>query len=62
LRARVDVLSTRLFAGRTIVRVRSDSLPEAGFEPAAPELDDAYFAAIHDPGQRSTSDDAKAAS
>ena len=40
------VLSTKLLAGRTVVRVVSDSLPEAGYEPAEPGLEDVYFAAM----------------
>ncbi len=45
------VLSTRLFAGRTTVRVRADARPGPDFEPAVAELDDAYFAAIHAPAK-----------
>jgi len=40
----VDVLSTRLSAGRTAIRVIADTAPD-GFEPVAPTLEDAYFAA-----------------
>jgi ABC-2 type transport system ATP-binding protein len=40
------VLSTRLFAGRTRVRVFADSRPDASFEPAAADLEDVYFATI----------------
>ncbi|HEY2511412.1 MAG TPA: ABC transporter ATP-binding protein [Polyangiaceae bacterium] len=41
-----DVLSTRLFAGRTRIRVHAGARPDASFEPAAPDLEDVYFAAI----------------
>jgi ABC-2 type transport system ATP-binding protein len=41
-----QVLSTRLFAGRTRVRVFADARPDASFEPIAPDLEDVYFAAI----------------
>jgi ABC-type multidrug transport system ATPase subunit len=37
------VLSTRLLAGRTVVRVYAEALPGAGFEPAEPGLEDVYF-------------------
>jgi ABC-2 type transport system ATP-binding protein len=40
------VLSTKLLAGRTVVRVLSDRRPEAGYELAEPGLEDVYFAAL----------------
>jgi ABC-type multidrug transport system ATPase subunit len=40
------VISTKLFAGRTVVRVHSDAVPAAGFEPAEPDLEDVYFSAM----------------
>jgi ABC-type multidrug transport system ATPase subunit len=40
------VLSTKLLAGRTVVRVLADARPEAGYEPAEPGLEDVYFAAM----------------
>ena len=40
------VISTRLFAGRTIMRVCSDTQPGAGFEPAEPDLKDVYFSTM----------------
>ncbi len=40
------VLSTRLFAGRTRVRVFADARPEGAFEPVPADLEDVYFAAI----------------
>jgi hypothetical protein len=42
IRARHTVLSTRLKAGSTEIRVLSDTQPE-GMQPAAPELEDVYF-------------------
>lgn len=45
-RQRFQLISTRLFAGRNIVHVYSDSLPEPGFEPVKPDLEDLYFATI----------------
>jgi ABC-2 type transport system ATP-binding protein len=40
---RFTVLSTRLAGGKTVVHVLADALPEAGFEPVAPDLEDVYF-------------------
>ena len=40
------VISTKLLAGRTVVRVYSDAAPGLGFEPAEPELEDVYFSAL----------------
>ncbi|WP_265570928.1 ABC transporter ATP-binding protein [Sphingomicrobium nitratireducens] len=40
-----DVISTRLFAGKTIVHVLSDTQP-AGYEPVEGGLEDVYFATL----------------
>ena len=40
------VISTKLLAGRTLVRVYSDGTPGAGFEPAEPDLEDVYFSTM----------------
>lgn len=40
------VLSTRRFAGRTLVRVHAESRPEGAFEPVEPQLEDVYFIAM----------------
>jgi ABC-2 type transport system ATP-binding protein len=45
IRARHTVLSTRLKAGATEIRVLSDTQPE-GMQPAAPELEDVYFSTL----------------
>jgi ABC-type multidrug transport system ATPase subunit len=45
MRARHTVLSTRLKAGSTEIRVLSDTQP-AGMQPAAPELEDVYFSTL----------------
>ena len=37
------VISTKLLAGRTVVNVHAHSLPDAGFEPVEPDLEDVYF-------------------
>jgi hypothetical protein len=45
IRARHTVMSTRLKAGATEIRVLSDAQPE-GMQPAVPELEDVYFSAL----------------
>jgi ABC-2 type transport system ATP-binding protein len=50
--ARHGVLSTRLFGGRTRVRVHADARPDASFEPAEADLEDVYFATIKGLGDR----------
>ncbi|HEX8273957.1 MAG TPA: ABC transporter ATP-binding protein [Longimicrobiaceae bacterium] len=40
------VVSTRLLAGRTLVRVFGGAAPGPGWEPAEPELEDVYFGAM----------------
>ena len=40
------VISTKLLAGRTVVRVHSATPPGDGFEPAEPDLEDVYFSAL----------------
>jgi ABC-type multidrug transport system ATPase subunit len=44
---RHNVISTRLFAGRTVVHVLSDANPGAGFEPAPGGLEDVYLATVN---------------
>jgi ABC-type multidrug transport system ATPase subunit len=43
---RFRVISMRLMAGRTLLHVLGDGLPEPGFEPVVPDLEDCYFATI----------------
>jgi ABC-2 type transport system ATP-binding protein len=43
------VIATRLQAGRVRVHVLADALPEAGFEPAEPGLEDVYFSTLAAP-------------
>ncbi|MGH9496973.1 MAG: ABC transporter ATP-binding protein [Candidatus Sulfotelmatobacter sp.] len=45
-RERLQLISMRLFAGRTLIHVLSDLQPETGFEPTAPDLEDLYFATV----------------
>ncbi|NIR43333.1 MAG: ABC transporter ATP-binding protein [Gemmatimonadetes bacterium] len=40
------VISTKLFAGRTVARVYADAAPGPDFEPAEPDLEDVYFSTI----------------
>jgi ABC-2 type transport system ATP-binding protein len=40
------VISTKLLAGRTLVRVHADAAPGPGFEPAEPDLEDVYFSTM----------------
>ncbi len=40
------VISTRLSAGRTVIRVLADGPPADDFQPVAPSLEDVYFAAL----------------
>ena len=42
-----NVISTRLFAGRTVVHVLSDTHPGTGFEPAPGGLEDVYLATVN---------------
>ena len=40
------VISTKLLAGRTVVRVHSETQPGAEFESAEPDLEDVYFSTM----------------
>ena len=44
--ARFEVISTRLFAGSTIINVLADSDPGEGFEAAEGGLEDVYFSTL----------------
>ncbi len=46
LRARLDVISTRLRAGRTVVHVVADGCPDPDFEAVEAELQDVYFSTL----------------
>jgi ABC-type multidrug transport system ATPase subunit len=46
LEAQRHVVSRRLLAGRTAIRVLADAPPGDGFEATAPDLEDVYFAAL----------------
>ena len=45
-RGSLDVISTRLRAGETLVHVVADAQPEAGFEPVTAGLEDLYFSTL----------------
>ena len=45
-RAKLDVISNRLFAGRTVIHVLADSDPGDGFEPIEGGLEDLYFSTL----------------
>src|SRR5215469_12407892 len=45
-REKHQVISMRLFGGRTIVHVFSPERPDSTFEPVTPDLEDLYFATI----------------
>ncbi|WP_022824391.1 ABC transporter ATP-binding protein [Hymenobacter norwichensis] len=46
LQARHQVISSRLFAGKTVVHILADSAPDGDSEAVAPDLEDVYFAEI----------------
>jgi hypothetical protein len=46
VRARYRVISTRLFAGRTVIHVASDADPGDGFTPVVGGLEDVYFSTL----------------
>lgn len=45
-RARYEVISTRLFAGKTVIHVVADSRPGEDFEAAPGGLEDVYFSTL----------------
>ncbi len=45
-RARYEVISTRLYAGRTVIHVLADADPGDGFEPEPGGLEDLYFSSL----------------
>jgi ABC-2 type transport system ATP-binding protein len=47
VRARRQVISTRLFAGRTVVHVLADSDPGDGYAPVEGGLEDVYFSTLY---------------
>jgi ABC-type multidrug transport system ATPase subunit len=47
LREKYQVISTRLFAGRTVIHVYAETDPGDGFEAHRGGLEDVYFSALH---------------
>ncbi|HYE46841.1 MAG TPA: ABC transporter ATP-binding protein [Caulobacter sp.] len=47
VRERYNVIHTRLFTGRTVVHIESDSDPGDGFVPVEGGLEDVYFTTLH---------------
>jgi len=45
-RAKYEVISTRLFAGKTVIHVLADRRPGEGFEPVPGGLEDVYFSTL----------------
>jgi ABC-type multidrug transport system ATPase subunit len=45
-RQKYELISTRLFAGRTVIHVLSDADPSNGFESVAGGLEDVYFSTL----------------
>jgi ABC-type multidrug transport system ATPase subunit len=45
-RERYQLISTRLFAGQTLIHVLADANPGAGFEPVQGNLEDVYFTTL----------------
>ena len=43
---RLQVISTRLRGGQTLIHVLADDCPEPGFERIEPALEDLYFATL----------------
>ncbi|MFQ5629070.1 MAG: ABC transporter ATP-binding protein, partial [bacterium] len=41
------VISTRLFAGKTIIHVYTETQPDASFEPVDVDLEDLYFSHLN---------------
>jgi len=48
-KGRLPVISSRLAAGRTLIRVYGESIPEEGFAPVDPDLEDLYFWSVTQP-------------
>jgi len=50
LQETLQMISTRRVSGRTVIRVLAEASPGEGFEPASPDLEDVYFAALRNWG------------
>ncbi|MCC9136833.1 ABC transporter ATP-binding protein [Pontibacter silvestris] len=47
-----EVISSRLYAGKTIIHVLSDMQPSPDFDAVAPDLEDVYFSKIYEAAKR----------
>ena len=47
----LNVISTQLYEGRTLVHVLHEGRPEAGFEAVEPNLEDVYFSTLRAPAE-----------
>jgi ABC-type multidrug transport system ATPase subunit len=47
VKAKHNVILSRLVGGRTLIHVLADSNPGEGFEPVNPDLEDVYFVALN---------------
>lgn len=47
----LDVISTHLHAGKTVIHVLADGKPGDEFDPAEPDLEDVYFSALSRSGE-----------
>jgi len=46
-RKQFDLIATRLRSGSTQIHVLADAAPDASFEPVTSNLEDVYFATLH---------------
>ena len=46
LERQLSVVSTKLQAGRTVVRIHNPTSPGSGYDPVEPDLEDVYFTAL----------------
>lgn len=51
LQRELDVISTHLHAGKTVIHVLAEERPGVDFEPAEPDLEDVYFSALSRSGE-----------
>jgi ABC-type multidrug transport system ATPase subunit len=47
LQQEYNVISTKLFGGRTVIHIYAEKSPERGFEPVEPDLEDVYFSTMY---------------
>lgn len=47
LQQEYNVISTKLFGGRTVIHIYAEESPGRGFEPVEPDLEDVYFSTMY---------------